>query len=349
MKQRMNRKLILKIAFAFFLFLSGIFFCYSHIFHWMALQKYEESRPFFGTTIILNACYERGSFPRVIETFKKVWDKFEEFQWRFNIFDDRSDIAKINSSHGKPILIGADTYQLLKDSTSYAQLTNGAFDITVYPLIELWKNAEKKDKIPTAGELKTVLTRIGGKNIAILSDSRVRLLNKMARVDVGGIAAGYGADQAVKILKENGLKNFLIDTGGELFGAGKNCEGKPWRIGISDPMDSARFIDIIRLHERGVSTSGNYEKYFRIENQRWSHIINPVTGYPQAAVASATVIAPTATAADALSTALCILGGVEGIKFIDKLGEGFAAMIIEGEAKDKIHIYKSANYDKLKL
>src|SRR3989344_1666669 len=115
-------------------------------------QKLSESRPLFGTIIKLDACYEEAEKQKTTLTFQEVWKFFDEMQWKMNGDDDRSDITKINSSQGHPVTIDEDTYALIQKGVHYARLTNGIFDITIHPLIELWKKAEKDNIIPTAEE-----------------------------------------------------------------------------------------------------------------------------------------------------------------------------------------------------
>ena len=320
-----------------------------------AAEKYSESRPLFGTIVKIDACYEKQEEPKALTGIKKAWERLDEIQWRMNIYDERSDITKINNSNQKAVTIGADTYQLLKDSTFFTNLTKGAFDITVYPFIQLWKKAEETNALPSKEDLEHAKSAVGSANIEFLDENHVRLLNRETAIDINGIASGYGADEAARILRENDLHDFLIDTGGELFASGRNCKEESWRIGVSDPRLPAgeagkptELIDVIELNDMGVSTSGNYEKYYEIQGQRWSHIINPMTGYPQMEVTSATVIAPTATQADVLSTALCVLGAEKGIALIESLGSHFAALVFEQDGDDKLVTHQSANYEQFR-
>lgn len=310
-------------------------------------QKHSESRPLFGTIIKLDACYDKQDQPDMEAAFKKVWQKLQDMQWRMNIYDERSEIIKINNSHQQPVAISQETYQLLKDAIHFSDLTHGVFDITVYPLIELWKKAEEINTTPTPENIRSAKAAVGVRNIEFLPDNQIRLRHPDSKIDINGIASGYGADEAARIFRENGIHHFLIDTGGELYASGKNCEGNPWSIGISDPRDRFKLIDTVELADYGISTSGNYEKFFDIEGRRWSHIVNPLTGYPEVVVTSATVIAPSAMEADALSTALCVLGGQKGISLIDSLGHGMAAMVIEHSGSDII-LYKSSQYEKFR-
>jgi len=307
------------------------------------LLKYSETRPLFGTMLRVDICYDGSRSDDMKKAAQKVWDRFDDMQVRMNLWNERSDLTKINQSYGAPVQIGADTYALLQDAVKFNQLTRGVFDVTVYPLIEVWKGAAKKNRIPSREELLEAKKAIGFDKIKFLGNHRIQLLHPKAKVDINGIACGYGADEAARILRENGFARFLIDTGGELFASGKNCENKKWRLGIADPRDDSKLIDTIELEDQGVSTSGNYEKFYDIQGQRWSHIINPITGYPAWRVASATVIAPTATQADALSTALCVLGGERAIALIEDLSQGLSAMVIENN-KGKLLFFKSRTY-----
>jgi len=329
-----------KIFLFIFLFLWA---CGCNLYSGSKLIKHHESRYLFGTTVHLDACYEKEEAEKVRRGFFKAWQRLEKIQITMNSFDKRSDVEKINISNGKLVTIGQDTYELLKRSVDFSRLTDGAFDVTVYPLIELWKEGEKNNARPLDRAIKEAKKNVGAKNIQFLPNGRIKLALRKTKIDINGIACGYAADEAGRILKENGLRNFLIDTGGELLSSGKNCEKKAWQIGVRDPQDLEKTIDIVNLNDAGISTSGNYSQFYEIKGERFSKIIDPLTGYPTVGIMSATVIAPDATAADALSTALCVLGGPKGVKLIDSLGGQFAAIIMEKNG-DKITVYKSQRY-----
>jgi thiamine biosynthesis lipoprotein ApbE len=136
----------------------------------------------------------------------------------------------------------------------------------------------------------------------------------------------------------------LVDTGGEIFASGLNCEGRKWQVGIGDPNDPGKMIEVAELSDAALSTSGDYEKYVEIQGRKLSHIINPLTGYPVAGAASVTVIAPTATEADAYSTALCVLGIRDGLPFISSLGKGYEALIYWRGEDGKLGRYATSGY-----
>jgi len=301
-----------------------------------------------GTVVSLEVCTNDKTNPPFQSVVQQVWERLEEINWRMNVFDDKSDVAKVNGSYEKPVKIGADTYQVIKNSIHFNELTYGAFDITVGPLIKLWKDGQAKNILPTHEEVSEVKKALGKDKIRLLADDHVELLHDQTKIDLGGIAGGYAVDEAVRIFKAAGFHDFMIDEGGDLFVSGKNCEGKPWHIGIRHPRDPSNILEILELRDQAVTTSGDYEQFFEIQNQRWSHIMNPVTGYPQKGVVSATVLAPTTEEADALATALCVLDPKRGVALIDRLGEGFACLLLEESSAGQLVRHESAGYKLLR-
>ena len=331
-----------KIA-LFFLLIIWVFGC--DVLFYPKLQKHGESRYLFGTAVRLEACYEKSEEEKMRQGFAKAWQRLDDIQVTMNNLDKRSDVEKINSAKGRPVKVGQDMYELLKRSVDFSRLTGGAFDITVCPLIELWADSEKNNTVPSDKKIKEIRKFVGADTIQFLPGYRIKLSSRRAKIDINGVACGYAADEAGRILRENGLANFLVDTGGEFLAWGKNCEGTAWQIGIRDPQDLEKITDALSLQDKGISTSGNYSQFYEIKGERWSKIINPLTGYPEAGIVSATVIAPDGTSADALSTALCVLGGLQGIRLIDSLGEPFAAVITEKKG-DQVTLYQSRGYPK---
>lgn len=305
--------------------------------------KYGETRHLMGTIVHLDVCQDKLEREQLQLAYKAAWERLEDISWRMNVYDDRSDVAKINHSNLEPVTVKADTYRLLEDAFKFSRFTNGAFDITVWPLIELWRAKEKEGVLPNEEEIKNVQKAVGSHNIKLLSDNRVVRLNPLTKIDLGGIAKGYAIDEAALIFKAHGINDFYIDAGGDVYVGGLNCKGEKWQIGIRDPSDPSKITDIIALSNAAVATSGNYSQFLEIGGKKWSHIINPVTGYPQEWVSSATVIAPNATDADALATALTVLGP-KGIELIDRLGKKYAAAMFVEQSELESHSYSSRWY-----
>jgi len=305
--------------------------------------KYRETQMLMGTIVHIDVCQEVQNTENGKLAFKTAWERLEDIAWRMNVLDMRSDVSKINTST-EPVLVGSDTYAVIKHSLKYFRQTGGAFDITVWPLINLWKQSEINNTFPTTEQIETILKVIGTDNIQLLSDNFIERNNLKTQIDLGGIAKGYAVDEVARIFREHGILNFFIDAGGDVYVGGQNCSGKLWRVGIKDTRDRSKIIDIVELTDGAVATSGNYEQYYTFENQRWSHIIDPISGYPQKDVVSSTVIAPSAMEADALATALCVLGSKSGTEFMDTLTGKHASLIIVVDESNQIKKTLSKTY-----
>jgi len=312
------------------------------------LRKYSEARILMATTIKVDVCHSEKEKEDARGSLGKVWERLEEIAWRMNVYDEQSDVAKINQSSMFPVELPQDTYNLIKQSLILSEKTEGAFDITVWPMIRLWKEGAKRNLLPTEEQIRLVLESIGSQQIE-LSENTLRLRHPLTKIDLGGIAKGYAIDEAARILREGGFDNFFIDAGGDIYGGGRNCLRKSWRVGIRNPLDTTQLADIIQISNLAVTTSGNYEKFLEIQGQRWSHIINPLTGYPQKDVISATVIAPTATEADAYATALTVLGDPAGTMLINELKGKYASLILLREDKDNFKRFTSKKYKDFQL
>ena len=201
------------------------------------IYKFHEARELMTTVAQLDVCFPLDEKGKVAKAVEKVWERWDDIAWRMNVFDARSDVARINNAQGASVQVGEDTYALLKDSQHYKEWTWGAFDITIWPLVRLWKESAKLDQIPTSQEISAAREDLGVQGIEFLPSHHVRVPNPRTQIDLGGIAGGYAVDEGARILLENGFSNFLIDLGGDMYAHGLNCEGQRWRVGIRDPLD----------------------------------------------------------------------------------------------------------------
>ncbi|MBF0486129.1 MAG: FAD:protein FMN transferase [Candidatus Omnitrophica bacterium] len=307
--------------------------------------KEKQSRPLLGTIVHVTVCYVDGRQDTVQLAMDRLWQRLEEINARMNKYSDKSDVSLINQSKGRPVAVHEDVYRILALSEKFREITNGVFDITVGPLVDLWQEAAKEDRYPSREEIAAAKKLIGTGKVELLSDNKVRLTDPAVRIDLNGIVSGFAADEAVKILKDAQIHNFLVDTGGELYAAGVNCQNRPWRLGVKDPENKKALADSFELSDAAVSTSGDYEHFVVIKGQKWSHIVNPLTGYPQNGVASGTVIAPTTVEADVFSKPVCILGPSEGLKFVSSLGDGYDALILLRRQEGKYEWYTTPGYE----
>ncbi len=243
-----------------------------------------------------------------------------------------SEIALINRASGMgPVAVSLETLLLIDQALEFGELTEGAFDITVAPLLKLWQFAEGGGKIPPEESLRAALEHVDFRAVAVDRATRsVALRQRGAEIDLGGIAKGFIVDRAVDVLRRAGITSASVDAGGDIRLLGSRPDGRPWRIGVRHPREQRGIIAVLELENTAVVTSGDYERYFLLDGVRYHHILDPVTGRPAGGLASVTVVAPEATTADALSTAVFVLGRERGLSLIESL-PGTEALLVTGD------------------
>lgn len=310
------------------------------------LKKFSESREMFGSFVRLDVCYAPARQQALAQAVDEIWLRFEDIHGRLSVYDSASDLNRINHSYPGVVTVGADTWTLLREAVYYHRLSGGEFDVTIFPLLKLWKDGEKNGAVPTADQIRAAQQSMGTDKFELLKNNQVRLLGPGAQLTIDSIADGYAGDEAARILRAHGFANFLVDTTGELYAGGRNCEGRPWRLGVKDPRDpfGAEMINVLALRDMAVTTSGNYEHFYTIGGKRYSHIISPRTGFPREDIVSATVIAPNTEISDFLSTALCLLDSQKGAALVDALGEGYASMVLADDGSGRFTTTESRRY-----
>ena len=273
----------------------------------------------------------------------KAFDELRRVEGVFSVYLNESEISRINRSRpGEKVKVSDETFGLLERSLDGYHKTKGAFDITVKPLVDLWKAAGAKKRLPGDEELKTALAKVGSQYIELDSAGRtVSFKKEDMAIDLGGIAKGYATDRAVMVLKENGIKNAIVNSGGDMYCLGRRSGSRLWSCGIQHPRARGYVFMRVYLQDKAIVTSGDYEKYFILGGRRYSHIIDQRSGYPIGDdVVSATTIAYDAATADIFATALCILGK-EGLP--QAAANGIQAVIIL-KKKDGFEIVKSEGF-----
>lgn len=254
-----------------------------------------------------------------------------------------SNLAQVNSYAGKGrIKVPSEFIELTERAVYFSNLTDGAFDITVGELVDLWRNSQQKDDMPDEKVIKrTVSECVGSKKISLYTrEKEIELKSSCLSIDFGGIGKGYAVDRALRILRGEGIESGMINFSGNIYAIGSPPGEKGWRIAIRHPRMKEEALTFVEVRDMAVSTSGDYERYFEINGKRFSHIIDPRTGYPVEYVPSATVIAENATDADALSTAVSVIGGEKSVETLEKL-ERVGAIIVTGHEGD-LSIYKDS-------
>ncbi len=293
------------------------------------------TRSLMGTLMTITAYGPQESIDKRIDD---AFSSIRELEKLLSVYDQKSELSRLKQEAvTHPLRVSGDTFRLIKESLRVAELTGGAFDPTVGPLIALWKRSAQEDRLPTREELDKARAQVDFRKVKLeASDSSVRLLPPIASLDLGGIAKGAAAEAACRVLAFKGIKSALADAGGDIFALGTKPEGEPWIVGIQDPFDRGKIMLKLGVSDQAVVTSGNYYRYFEIRGQRYSHIIDPRTGWPADAAPSVTVIAPKGAQADALATAVSVLGVEAGLKLIETLPDTECLFITGNEESYKL-------------
>lgn len=217
---------------------------------------------------------------------------------------DGSDIKKLNQNPDS--IVSEDTAGILKTALSLCASTNGAFDITIAPVMDLWGFYGQNPRIPSPDQLSEALSQVDYRRIR---QDGAHILSGGAQIDLGGIGKGYTGDRIAALFKAQNVQSALLSLGGNVHAIGTKPDGKPWRISIQDPADSREVIGTADAVDQAVVTSGGYQRFFEQDGGRYHHIIDPTTGYPaESGLTSVTVIASSGALADGLSTALFVMG-----------------------------------------
>jgi len=254
-----------------------------------------------------------------------------------------SEISRVNrDAFTHPVPVSEPTYEVLKRSIEFSKLTGGAFDITVGPLVDLWRSAKKKNAVPSEEEIAAAKAKVGFEKLILDDQQRtVRFAVEGMRLDLGGIAKGYAVDKAIEAMQKAGAVGGMVDIGGDLRCFGKPPKGKTkWSVGLQNPdisknADESDLLLILKLDSAAVATSGDYQQFALIEGKRYSHIINRRTGAGAVGLSSVTIIADNATDADALATAVSVMGAEKGLALIKKM-PGVEAILITSPPKYEI-------------
>lgn len=241
----------------------------------------------------------------------------------------------------KPVKADKELYDLIERSLKVSVLTQGVFDISYASMDKIWKFDGSMDKMPSEEEIKESVARVGYKKIILDSEKQtVFLTEKGMKIGFGGIGKGYAADKAKEYLKELGVKAGIINASGDLSTWGKQPDGTAWKVGIKNPIDNDKIISWLAIDNSSIVTSGNYEKFVEFDGKKYTHIINPRTGYPAFGIKSVSVICSSAELSDALATTVFILGVEKGLQLIDEL-KGVEAIIVDDALK--FHFSKGIN------
>ncbi|NIP27528.1 MAG: FAD:protein FMN transferase [Phycisphaerae bacterium] len=279
------------------------------------------------------------------ETAKNcVESAFEELQKVDDLMSDYksdSEISEVNrDSFSRAVKVSKSTLEVLQKSVEFSRLSEGAFDITIAPLADLWRSAAEVNSIPTGAELAVARSKVGYEKLLLdANEMTVRFAVEGMKLDLGGIAKGYAIDRAVEAMQAGGSVGGMVDVGGDIRCFGKPPRGKKtWRIGLENPAEikggdeilsagADRLLLILKLNNAAIATSGGYRRYVLIEGKMYSHIMDRDTGTSAQGMSSVTIISQSAINADALATAVSVMGFERGLSLIERTPQTEAILI----------------------
>ncbi len=247
-------------------------------------------------------------------------------------WDPNSQTSEINNNAGiQPVQVDQELLELVERSIYISKLTDGAFDISYASVDRIWRFDGSMPQIPKEKEIKTSVRKVGYTKIQIDTErSTIFLPESGMKIGFGAIGKGYAADKAKALLQSKGVVAGIINASGDMNTWGKQPDGKQWQVAITNPLNKSKAFARLPISDRAVVTSGNYEKYVTFRGKRYSHIIDPRTGYPSTGIVSVTVFAPKAELADALATSIFVMGTEVGIHLINQLKD-VACIIVKDD------------------
>jgi thiamine biosynthesis lipoprotein len=270
-----------------------------------------------------------------LEEIHKVDDLMSDYK-------SDSEISRINAEAAvHPVQVSESTFEVLRRSVEFSKMTDGAFDVTVGPLVDLFRTVKKTGATPIHEQIAQAKTMVGYEKLELDEENRiVRFRVEGMRLDLGAIAKGYAVDKAIEAAQRCGATGAMVDLGGNIRCFGTPPKGKDhWLIGVQDPNSSIEggggLLFTLKITDTSMATSGDYQQFALIADKRYSHILDPHTGWSAEGLSSVTIITDNATDADALSTAVSVMGAEKGLALIEKL-PNTEAILITSEPKNEI-------------
>lgn len=252
-----------------------------------------------------------------------------------------SQVSQVNQNAGiKPIKVDREVFELAQRALKLSEITNGGFDVSFAAMDRIWKFDGSMTEMPSAEAIKKSVEKVGYKNIILDSvQSTIFLKLKGMKIGFGALGEGYATDKCRTMMMAKGIEAGIVNGSGDMSTWGKQPNGQPWKIGITNPFKPEKLLAVVPLNQGAVTTSGSYEKFVIFNGKRYSHIINPATGYPATGLCSVTVFGPNAETANGLSTSMMVLGQTEGLLLLQKFPDYSCVMIT-----DNGKVIKSKNF-----
>ena len=258
----------------------------------------------------------------------KAVDEINRLETVLSAEKQESDIYKLNETGSGTL--STDTKNIVSKALEINKTTNGAFDISIYPLMVKWGFTTQKYNVPSKNEISKLLKDVDSSKIIFDEKSGNIKLKENMKIDLGGIAKGYTSNRVMQIFKECGVKSGLVSLGGNVQALGTKTDGTAWQIAIENPDKSSDYIGVVSVKDKAVITSGGYERYFEKNGKTYHHILDPETGYPvESGLKSVTIVSDDGTLADALSTSLFVMGKEKALDYWREHKNEFDTVLVE--------------------
>lgn len=278
------------------------------------ITEYKETRELMGTIVTITVYGDDKAFLK--ESVEDAFDEIIRIDALLSNYKNDSDVSLLNSQ--KYITGFSDDLKInIEKSVYYSKISNGSFDITVQPILDLYSESFAAGGPPSDDQIREKLGMVNFRYINYSDD--IIAIHPKQKITLGGIAKGYAVDKAIEVLQGKGIQSALVNAGGDMMTIGTKPDGEKWNVALADPRDKKNTIDIIELNGNAVVTSGDYERYFT-EDKSFHHIVDPRTGYSATELISVTIVADNAMDADAISTAVFVLGREKGAELMKELG-----------------------------
>lgn len=266
--------------------------------------------------------------PEGEEALELCEDKVQELEAVLSVTREGSDVWKLNAGEG--ITVSEDTFRLVQKALELCEETEGALDITLYPVLREWGFTTDAYRVPEAQELKELLEKVDYRTVDTDVAGYSVLMPESGELDLGAVAKGYTGDCLLEILQECGVMSAMVDLGGNVQVLGSKPDGSPWKVAVRNPLDTGSEIGVLEITDKAVITSGGYERYFEENGERYWHILDPEDGYPaDSGLLSVTIVGDSGVRCDGLSTALFVMGKDEAADFWRQAGDFEMILVTE--------------------
>ncbi len=299
------------------------------------IQPVEQTAVMMDTVVQIAIYDNQRSVAEVEKIIESAFARIKQIERITNDYDDSSSISRVNRVAGwQPVAIDSELVTLITTSERIARLSSGAFDITIGSVKRLWQFTSEHPSLPEVVAINQALRGVGMQHLRLMGD-QLRLAGPGVVLDLGAIAKGYAVDEAIRVLQRHGISDAMVNAGGNLRTLSSELTRGLRRVWIKHPRETHRFFGFFPMDAGCVATSGDYERYFVLDSVRYHHILDPKTGYPARGCVSVTIVAPSAMEADALSTAIFVMGPERGLTLIQELPGVEGVIIYEQQGKLK--------------